>query len=1053
MSKLYSRILFGLTAMLCGYACSAQVTVGATSYTTLKAAFDAINAGTHTGAITVNITGNTTETASASLNGSVAPANYTSIAINATATATVSMNLASAAVIVFNGADNVNLNGANTLTIQNTNATGRVIDIQNDATGNTIRNVTLKGATNVVTSGFPTAGLINFGGGTVTGNDNNTIDNCDVDGTGAAACLLFSSNTGTTVALENSGNVVKNSKFHDNLANTLTASIAIFLSDGNTDWTLQANSIYHTVTFNTASQLLVRGILILPDFTSDFHTVTGNFIGGNAASAAGTMTLNATGATAAAGFIGMDIETGGTGNTISNNTVRNITLSYSTSAGSFANAAIFAFIGGFNGTTTLTGNTISNLNFSNNGGFMNFAAVSINARVSSAATTAPTFTLTNNTLSNLTINAGAAGPVQAHGIRLETSSAASLSNTSIANPTFTVTGNTVSNVSVPFNGPNTFFRAIGTVLTQGGTSPALSTALLLPKADISNNTIHTISTNSGLSAYNAGAVTGIHYAGSDGTNPDLTKINQNTIYNLSANNAGDSGTVVIGILATTGTHEIQRNKIYDLKNAAVATTATKIPGIVGITLRSATAASSIVNNFISLGFGVTNDVAIFGILQNFNATGPVNVTHNSVVITGAGAAGNTRPTAAFARATEVLGNTIATPVVLRNNILYNSRTGGGKHYAIINTLATPATGWTSAYNNVYSATATTIALWGTTDINAATYNTNAADANSKSVTVTFANPSAGDLHLSGTSFADANLNAVTVAGVTVDFDGDTRPATPKMGADEPICTTTTITTQPTAQTVCTGGPLTLSVAATGASLTYQWRKGGNNIANATSATYTVANVAAADAGSYDVVVSSPCGNVTSTAVTVTVNPGVSITTQPVSVTACQGNATFTVAATGSGTLSYQWRLNNTNVSAGSGGTTNSYTVPVAAANAGTYTVVVTSSTCGSVTSNPATLTVQNCTSVPNVNSEVSSMVMMPNVVRDETTVRVTAEKATRMRFAVVDAQGRVVMTLSRQVLAGKNDIRVYLGQLSTGNYQLQGSTEKGENITVRFVKM
>ena len=45
-------------------------------YTTLKGAFDAINAGTHTGAVNVKINANTTETASAVLNasGSAAPA-------------------------------------------------------------------------------------------------------------------------------------------------------------------------------------------------------------------------------------------------------------------------------------------------------------------------------------------------------------------------------------------------------------------------------------------------------------------------------------------------------------------------------------------------------------------------------------------------------------------------------------------------------------------------------------------------------------------------------------------------------------------------------------------------------------------------------------------------------------------------------------------------------------------------------------------------------------------------------------------------------------------
>ena len=77
MRKFYSRFLVALTLLLCSFLGYSQVSVtattgttGPTAYTTVKAAFDAINAGTHTGSITVSITANTAETASAVLNGS-----------------------------------------------------------------------------------------------------------------------------------------------------------------------------------------------------------------------------------------------------------------------------------------------------------------------------------------------------------------------------------------------------------------------------------------------------------------------------------------------------------------------------------------------------------------------------------------------------------------------------------------------------------------------------------------------------------------------------------------------------------------------------------------------------------------------------------------------------------------------------------------------------------------------------------------------------------------------------------------------------------------------
>jgi uncharacterized repeat protein (TIGR01451 family) len=80
-----------------------------------------------------------------------------------------------------------------------------------------------------------------------------------------------------------------------------------------------------------------------------------------------------------------------------------------------------------------------------------------------------------------------------------------------------------------------------------------------------------------------------------------------------------------------------------------------------------------------------------------------------------------------------------------------------------------------------------------------------------------------------------------------------------------------------------------------------------------------------------------------------------ITTQPQSQTVIQGaNATFTVVATGTAPLSYQWKKNGTAIT---GATATSYTIFGAqASDAATYTVTVSNSG-GNVTSSGATLTV------------------------------------------------------------------------------------------------
>lgn len=74
-----------------------------------------------------------------------------------------------------------------------------------------------------------------------------------------------------------------------------------------------------------------------------------------------------------------------------------------------------------------------------------------------------------------------------------------------------------------------------------------------------------------------------------------------------------------------------------------------------------------------------------------------------------------------------------------------------------------------------------------------------------------------------------------------------------------------ITAHPRDLSIATGllRDATLSVVARGSSLTYQWRKNGVPILGATAATYPLVDVTSALEGSYDVVVSSVAGSVTS----------------------------------------------------------------------------------------------------------------------------------------------------------------------------------------------
>lgn len=117
--------------------------------------------------------------------------------------------------------------------------------------------------------------------------------------------------------------------------------------------------------------------------------------------------------------------------------------------------------------------------------------------------------------------------------------------------------------------------------------------------------------------------------------------------------------------------------------------------------------------------------------------------------------------------------------------------------------------------------------------------------------------------------------------------------------------------------------------------------------------------AATAAANYTVTATNTAGNATAS-LSITVNSAagsIAITTQPADQTVAAGlTATFTVAATGTGTLSYQWQKNGSVIS---GATTASYTTPtLSMSDSGSnFLVMVTDAFGGSVTSRTARLTI------------------------------------------------------------------------------------------------
>jgi hypothetical protein len=199
----------------------------------------------------------------------------------------------------------------------------------------------------------------------------------------------------------------------------------------------------------------------------------------------------------------------------------------------------------------------------------------------------------------------------------------------------------------------------------------------------------------------------------------------------------------------------------------------------------------------------------------------------------------------------------------------------------------------------------------------------------------------------------SNISGQTSSQLTVTGAGNFTVKVTKTG-----CTTTSsvhtvnIHALPIAS-VSAGGPTTfcagnsvLLIGNTGTGYTYQWKKSGSFIGSAVSNTYT-----ADSSGSYVFVITDSYGcKGSSSATTVTANAFPPATITPVGATTfCQGSTVNLNANTGTG-LTYQWKLDGTNISGATSSSLNSVSA------AGSYVVVVTKNSCAT-SSSPAVVTV------------------------------------------------------------------------------------------------
>jgi len=766
-------------------------TVG--SYNTLKEAFDAVNAGTHTGTITMTVNLDTVETAMTNITYSGnGLANYTSITISPApgAPRVISGLMPDGdALINFNGADNVVIDGINsggtTLTLANTSTTNfgisSTIRFENGATSNVIRNTSVLGSVN----GVSTSVILFYDDAVTTnGNDNNTIENCNIGpyGSNPPSRGIYGLGQSFDANIGNSGNIVNNNNIYD-FFNPVGESNGIYLLGGSKFWQITNNRFFQTAPRTGGGQNVIR--MDNPNAPNGVEgmTVTGNVIGHSAADGTGSYSLSGTSAFSA---IRARIFVGGAATTISNNTITNISLANSSAGLTFYGIHLeqgpFITNNNLIGSLSTTGSITVDFNTTVdviNAGIINFA-------------TSSDWIANNNQVGGINVtNANTGGP-QVYGIwgfRVSPNSAVLTGNT--------VGGTVADSINVSGFGNNQQVVGIATNF----------------RSTVSGNTVQNLKTNSGSGAAANASAIGI-LANNAAVNQTISN---NTIRNI-RNSRIFATNVVTGIQFTgSTTNTVERNKIVDLLNDSTSTSA-EVNGI-----RVSGGTTVFQNNMVAIGDNIPNAIgtgSTTGGVNGINELGGTNTFyHNSIHIGGDPASGS-GPSYAF--------NSAQTTVVrkYRNNIFCNARSNNGstgKNYVIrvggtgigptgltVDNNLYYSTGAGSVFGYYSSADRADISLWQ------AAIGQDGASIFGDPLFASTLFLVTSDLHIAPTSPAhDAGADL----GVTNDFDGDLRPTVTGMdiGADEVLV--------PTAASVSVGGRVATSggngIGATVVTLTNQ----------------------------------------------------------------------------------------------------------------------------------------------------------------------------------------------------------------------------------------
>ncbi|MES2922576.1 MAG: hypothetical protein V4819_13575 [Verrucomicrobiota bacterium] len=712
------------------------------------------------------------------------------LSISSADTTAATVNLSAAQFVTFDGRPG-GTGTAKQLTIANTSTIGSAVRFINEASSNTLRYLVLHGVNTSATSG--TVVFSSTGG--ANGNDNNTIDSCDIrDGASTPTNAIYSLGT-TATAQNNSGNTISNCNVFNFYSPAAVDAAGVRLDGGNTDWSITGNSFYQTVS-RAAVAANVRAIFINNTSGNNF-SVTGNFIGGSGTNAGGTA-WTTTGMTARYLFKGIQLNVGTTtASSVQGNTIRNITWSTSgTTNAVFSIWSGIAVSAGNANIGTVTGNTIGSSTGTDSITVITSGTLGSTFGIgseSSGPQASSSLAVANNTIGSITTNASLIGiqtvaqavdiynntvgsTIMASSFNAITPAAATTQKVAgiiSSAATSSITGNTVANLNHNYTGTSNAGQILGIVSDANVNT-------------ITSNTVRNLSTTSQNAGKGSSAsLLGILAGSSIGSGSNNPSVSRNTVHSLS-NTATSASVDVAGIYCTGNSLSamtvIEGNTAHSLSIASTSASSQ----LYGMYFNRGI--FTVQNNMVRVGIDASGASTagastVAGIYESVPAFEMRNFYHNSVFV------GGTQTTGGSTTSAYACGDSYV-PRVFRNNIFVNARSNGGatgKHYAVKANIFSAL----ASANNIYfvSGSGGVIGSYNGIDCTtlAALQAATRQDGSSAVADPLFINPSgdatAVDLHLQPGNPAEGG--GLPIAAVIDDFDGQTRSSlTPvDIGAD------------------------------------------------------------------------------------------------------------------------------------------------------------------------------------------------------------------------------------------------------------------------------